>query len=498
MSRTKNAIKMVASSSINQLITVIAGLILPPLFISHYGSEVNGLVNSVKQILSYFSVVSVGLGAASQVALYKPLATQDWSKISAIIAELTCFLNKVGVVFATFISIFAFVLPIARKDDLNHGTVVGIVIICGIGSLIEFVCLTRYKILLAADQKQFIVSNVYTQGTIINTTLSIILIEFNATVLMVQSAASLAYLIRMLLLKRKVHILYPLLKVVEPEKESCVNNTKEALVYKLADIIINYIPVTLVTFICGYIDVSIYTVYNLVFAAIVMIVNIFSTGLSASFGNQIAQNDYDGLKKSFRGYNFVFRTTAFFFYACAAILIIPFVSIYISNNDGVNYIIPAVGIMFALNGICRVVRTPYITLIDAVGNYTENIKANYIEVIINIIISTIMTMKYGMIGVLIGGTIAAFIRSVWFLLDVNRKIVKISSFKDLYILGVNSLVGVFMYMLLNNININGYIGWFLVSIKVAIICGVIFGGINILLDFQGFKEIMKRICGLKK
>lgn len=498
MSRTKNAIKMVTSSSINQLVMVITGLVLPPLIISHYGSEVNGLVNSVKQILNYFSVVSVGLGAASQVALYKPLANRNWFQINAIMAELTRFLNKVGMLFAAFIGIFAFALPVIRKDNLTYGTVAGIVIICGVGSLIEFIYLTRYKILLAADQKQFIVSNVYTQGTIINTILSIVLICFDASVLSVQLVATFAYLVRMLLLIRKIRVLYPLLNVSNNVERACIENAKEALIYKLSDIIINYIPVTLVTFICGYANVSVYTVYNLVFSAIVMIVNIFSTGVSATFGNQIAQNDYQNLKSSFRGYNFVFRIVAFFFYICAAILIVPFVSVYISNSDGVDYLIPTVGIMFALNGICRVVRTPYITLVDAIGNYTENIKANYLEVIVNISISLLLTVRFGMIGVLIGGTISAFIRSIWFVLDINKKVLKTSPVKDVLILLCNSLIGVAMYILLSNVNVDGYIEWIGLALKISLICGTFIVGINVIFDYCGFKEMIKRLSGLIK
>ena len=88
MSRTKSALKIVLSSSINQFVIMIAGFIIPPLLISHYGSETNGLINSVKQMLNYFAVVSVGFGAASQVALYKPLTEKNWPLINKIMATL--------------------------------------------------------------------------------------------------------------------------------------------------------------------------------------------------------------------------------------------------------------------------------------------------------------------------------------------------------------------------------------------------------------------------
>ena len=493
MSRTKNAIKIVISSGLNQFVLVVAGLILPPLIISTYGSEMNGLVNSVKQILGYFSVFSVGLGAAGQVALYEPLHKQEWNKINNIISEIAIFLNRVGVVFAIFISCYAFVLPVIRDDNCDYGTVMGIVLICGLGNLIEFVYLTRYKILLAADQKQFIVSSVYTQGTILNTILSVILIYYEAPILLVQFAATFAYLVRMLLLRTKVHRIYPLLNTNKDIVENNIPNTRQALLYKLSEIIINCIPVTVVTFICGYIDVSVYSVYNLVFSSIAMIVQIFATGLAATFGNQIAQKDYKTLKSSFKGYNFVFRTLSFFFYICSAILIVPFVSVYISNSDGVNYLLPTVGIMFAVHGICRMIRIPYITLVDAVGNYEENNKANYVEVVVNIIFSVVLTLRWGMIGVLVSGALTALYRSILFMIKINKNMLQFSNVKEVFVIIMNFLLGLFMCMIFKNISVNSYFDWFVLAIKIAGICGGSCLVLNIALDREGCKELLIRI-----
>ena len=498
MSRTKNVLKIVISSSINQVVIVLAGLIMPPLLIANYGSETNGLINSVKQMLNYFTVVSVGLGAASQVALYKPLTEGNWPLINKIMATLSRFLNKAGLVFLACIGVFAFILPVIRRDNLDFMTIAEIVLICGIGSLIEFVFLTRYKILLTADQKQYIVSNVYTQGTVINTVLSVILIILKASILWVQLAATFAYLVRMLLLVRQVHGLYPSLNLYVVPDKSAIGNSKEAFLYKFSDILINYIPMTFVTFICGYTDASIYTVYNLVFSAIVMIVNIFSTGLSPSFGNQIVQKDYEGFKNSFKGYNFAFRTISFFCYICSAVLIVPFVSVYIQNTDGVNYLLPAVGAAFAINGIMRALRTPYITLVDAVGNYKDNIKDSYLEVIFNIAISLVFTLKFGLIGVLIGGSISAIIRSLQFLFSIHKTVLKASPGKELLTILINFIVGTVIYYFFYGITVDGYISWIISAIVVAVVTGCVLMVINFLLDRTGFIELYRRMKGLIK
>lgn len=498
MSRTKNVIKMIFASGINQLIIVIAGLILPPLIISNYGSAVNGLVNSIKQILNYFSIFSVGLGAAGQVALYGPLAKKNQVRINQIMTELSVFLNKMGAVFCFLVGIIAFILPLIRDDGIPRSTIALIVLICGLGSLIEFSVLTKYKILLTADQKQYICSNVNTEGTLLNLVLSVILIGFHASIICVQLVATFAYVVRMCLIVYKIRKIYPFLDLHCETEKKLINNQKEALLYKFTDIISNYVPMTIVMFVCGFKDVSVYTVYNLVFSAIVMIVNIFSNGFSSAFGNQIAEKSYDALRKSYQAYNYAFRTMCFWFYTSAAILIVPFVSVYINNSDGVNYLLPNLGICFALNGLFRAIRTPAITIIDATGRYKENLVLNYCEAIINITISLGLTFKIGMLGVLVGGLISALFRSIFFIRKVNLEIVKISFIKEILLLEINIVIAMILYYVFSYYADENFFYWTMKAIGIACINGAVFILINTILDKKSYGELIKRLKGIRE
>lgn len=499
MNRTQKALKMVIGSIINQGMIVIVGLILPPLIISKYGSSINGLVNSVKQMLSYFSVISVGLGAAGQVALYEPLAKKEQTKINAIMSELTAFFNKMSYVFGILIGILAFILPIIRKDEIDAITVFFIVLICGAGSLIEFNCLQKYKILLVSDQKQYITSSVNSQGLLINLICSVILIQLNAPIIIVQLMATLAYVVRVCLMTIKIQKMYPELNIKEKVVDKKIKNQKEALLYKTSDIIINYAPMTIVTIMYGFVDASIYSVYNTIFMSVGMIVNIFSSGFSSFFGNKIVEKDDKSIKDSFIGYSFVFRTILFWFYCCSAVLIVPFVSVYINNNDGVNYLIPILGIMFAVNGIFKAIRTPSVTIIDALGKYNKkNIVLNYVEVSLNIIISIWGAIKFGITGVLIGGAIAALFRSICFIIDVFRENLKISCIKEFFKLILNFVLFIILYYLLNRIYVENFLQWIISAIYVACISGICFLLINITIDKNAFIEFFKRFKGLLK
>lgn len=69
MNNRKNLI----TSIVYQFSVIISGLILPRLLISTFGSEINGLVSSITQFLSFITLFEGGVGAAVLAELYLPI-----------------------------------------------------------------------------------------------------------------------------------------------------------------------------------------------------------------------------------------------------------------------------------------------------------------------------------------------------------------------------------------------------------------------------------------
>jgi hypothetical protein len=64
--RTKLSIYNTISAIVLQIVNLIVNLILPQVMIRVYGSSVNGLFTSIRQIISCFNLTEAGLtGAAS-------------------------------------------------------------------------------------------------------------------------------------------------------------------------------------------------------------------------------------------------------------------------------------------------------------------------------------------------------------------------------------------------------------------------------------------------
>ena len=85
--RTKKALYNNMSAALAKITSLVFGLIIPRLMIKYYGSELNGLLSSSKQIISYLNYLELGITTALIYTLYAPLASQNYKEINSLVKE---------------------------------------------------------------------------------------------------------------------------------------------------------------------------------------------------------------------------------------------------------------------------------------------------------------------------------------------------------------------------------------------------------------------------
>ena len=75
----------IISNIILQIANIFSWFIIPKIILTYFGSDVNGLVSSITQFLSYITLIEGGVTGVVMASLYKPLVNNDNKKISAII-----------------------------------------------------------------------------------------------------------------------------------------------------------------------------------------------------------------------------------------------------------------------------------------------------------------------------------------------------------------------------------------------------------------------------
>lgn len=106
-------------SVIYQIIVIVCGFVLPKVILSTFGSEVNGLVNSITQFLSIVSLAELGVGAVVSSALYGPLAEEKWKKVSIIISSAESFFNKIAKILVIYVMLLILFYPVISNTSFN-------------------------------------------------------------------------------------------------------------------------------------------------------------------------------------------------------------------------------------------------------------------------------------------------------------------------------------------------------------------------------------------
>lgn len=498
-SRTFNAIRNVICNFAYQIINTLTNIILPPLIIGKFGSVVNGLISTIKQIINYVQLVGAGISESTVVSLYKPLEEQDCNKISSIYNASRKTFNTSGIIFSVISILLAFIYPFFISETLEYSFVVKIVIILALAGVSEFFAIGKYRTLLIADQKMFMVNIAQIVGAIASTILTIILIKLNCTIILVQLVATIAYICRILILYVYIHKNYKYLdKKVKPDY-TAVSKRKAATLHQVASLIIFGSQTLFIAKFCGLAEASVYSVYNLVFTGLNTVLSTISSAMLAGMGSLMATDNDEKVKKVYNLYEFGYYILVFTFYITAFVMITPFIKIYTKGITDANYIRPELVILFTIMGLLNCLRTPGATMINAKGHYDETKNRALIEMTICLIGQAIFVYKLGIVGVLLGTILAYLYRTLDVIIYSNTKILKQKATKTFVRIAVNVIIMFFIIALAKiNFAINGFMLWILYAIITVIIAFIIMTIVNIILDKKAAETGKEYILNILK
>ena len=152
--------KLLALNSISSLfyqaISIICAFIIPRLILSTFGSDVNGLVNSISQFLGFISFLDMGISAVTKSALYKPLAEHDNKKISEIMVSSGKFYHKLAIILLCYVLILFFVYPIIVNRTFGFFYTIFLIAAISISLFAQYYFGIVNSLILTADQRSYI------------------------------------------------------------------------------------------------------------------------------------------------------------------------------------------------------------------------------------------------------------------------------------------------------------------------------------------------------
>lgn len=494
--RKKRAMYNLLTSIVLQIVSIVCGLIVPKLIISTYGSNLNGLINSITQFLAYITLLESGFGPVILSILYKPIANKDKDKIERILKSSESFFRKISFIFIAYIIVLCFIYPIFINSNYDRIFTISLIIIISLSIFSEYFFGLTYSIYLQASQKKYIISIVRLVTTIINTIVICILVKNNCNILLVKLISTLIYVLRPIIqyiyAKKKCKI--NLKNVKEKEK---IKEKWDGLSQHIAGTIYSNTDVTLLSLFSNLSEISVYGVYNMVISAVKNFISILTGSVEAGFGDMIAKKEENNLNKKFNIYEFIYFTTVTIIYSCTAVLIVQFVEVYTKGITDANYVRNIFAFILVTATFVHAIKSIYNTLAFTAGKFKETHNGSWIEAGSNLLISVCLVFKYGIVGVAIGTLISVFIRCIEFMIFTSKNVlnrdIKKTFFRVLLcFLQYFSIYFVCKFIL--DFNATSYLSWILWAIVVVFVSILIVLPINIVFykkEFNYFLTIIR-------
>lgn len=494
MGRKKLLALNTSSSLIFQVTTIICGFILPRLILESYGSEVNGLVNSIMQFLAIISFLELGVGAVIQSSLYEPLADKDYDQISRVVASGQKFFSRLAMILLFYVLILICVYPLIVKANFGFLYTATMILVISISSFAQYYFGVVNSLLITANQRGYFSYNIQTITLILNTIACFILIKLGASIHIVKLTTSLIYLARPLILSFYVKRNYKINWDIKYDKEP-IKQKWNGIAQHISAVVLDGTDNIVLTIFMGLEIVSVYSVYNMVVMGVKKLLMSMTNGIQSLMGELLAKREFDKLRLFFGWVEWSIHTGTTFIFGVTSILIIPFVQIYTSGINDTNYVQPLFSILIVVANAGHCLRLPYNILILAGGHYKQTQKNYIIAATINIVISILFVNIFGLSGVAIGTLLAMFYQTIWMAIYDSKNLIHwpIKYFiKQLLVDFITILFFAIIARLLSIDEIT-WVSWLIYSIKVSIISLFFVGIVNTIFYKRYIMLILEKI-----
>lgn len=487
--RKKKAIYNIATSLLLQIIVLVSGFITRKLIIQSFGSNVNGLVTSITQFLSYITLLESGIGPVIKAALYKPIAKKNSKQIENILYASEKFFKTISKIFIIYLLCLGIFYPFIVRGEFNYIYTLTLIIIISVSTFAEYYFGMTYKLYLQAEQNSWIVSLIQILTYLINTIVIFVLIKVGFNIHLVKLLSGFIFVLRPIIqnlyVKKKYNITFQ-----DIDKNYKFKQKWDGLAQHIAAIIHGNTDVTILTVVSTLTEVSIYSVYAVVTNGLKLIAQSFNEAMEAVFGNMIANEETNNLQQKFGLYEIFYFSVISILYGCSIILITPFVRVYTMGIHDANYSNFIFGYLMVSAELCWAIRQPYNNLIKSAGHFKETRIGAWIEVVSNVVISIILVNKFGLVGVAIGTMVAMFIRMIEFIYHTNKYILNrniLINVKRILLLLVEVLLIVFSSKFLPLLPYTTYLNWFINALMIFVMALII----TIIFKFIFYKNELK-------
>ncbi len=440
MSTKDNRIKYnLLSGFAYQVILIAIGFLLPRLYLENFGSEVNGVLSTIKQIFVYMTLLEAGIGLATMQALYKPVAEGDHGRSSAILSATNIFYIKTGVIYSAIVILLAVVYAFFVPTSIPTLELFTIIILTALPNLFSYFIQAKYRVLLEVDGRKYIITNSETVLQLLANVGKIVVLLLTDSLVLIQLVYCLLALAQLGYVYIQAKHRYKWLSLkAEPDFEA-ISQRKSVLVHQISGMVFNNTDILLLSFLCDFKVVSVYTIYNVFFSQVQMFITSITSGISFALG-QLFHTNREKFMKVYDVYETFYIMATFVIYTLMAVFLLPLIQIYTQGIDDANYTNVYLVLLFVLMNLLSNGKLPSNHVLEYSGKFEETRSHAVIEMAINIVVSVVAILLWGICGAIVGTIVALLYRGTMMIYYANKRVLSCSMFRTYKLWLVNGAV----------------------------------------------------------
>ena len=499
MNNVKKSFINILSSFGGQIVSIALGIIIPRLTLINLGSEANGLMNSVNSFVGYLGLLEAGVGTATIQALYRPIAEQNRDQINGILSATDRFYKKTGSIYLAAVILASFVYMLGTSTDLSNISVFIVVMVTGLSGVFSYWFQGKYKLLLSAEGKSYITTNL---NTVVSTAISIfkiILLMAGFDIIALQLMYFVFNILQVCTMLIYIKKKYKWINLKVKPDYNAISKKKSVLVHQISFMIFRNTDNLVLTMFCGFKAVSVYAMYNMLYNMLSNALDAFSGSITFWLG-QTYQIDIEKYKKMNDLYEICSMVLGFALYSIATVFITPFLKLYTRGVKDISYIDKYLPFLFATIFILQIGRSSSSQTINFAGHFKETRKQTIIESVINLSVSILGVKLVGIYGVLFGTIAALIYRTNDMILYSAHKLLEQSSLPT-YKRWITNIVLFLVIVRFVNPLVSSLNSYFYIIVYAAVITPIvllIFLAINILTNIQETKILWDYMCRRRK
>lgn len=406
--------KSILNAEVNLIfyfITLLLAFFSRRIFLDCLGAEFIGLTGTLGNILGYLNLAELGITASIGFFLFKPLQTNNREEIQDILSLLGYLYNWIGcIILAGGILISLFFPLIFEKAELGLD-IIYFAYYSFLGSSLIGYFINYRQVLLSADQKNYLVAVYFQSANFLKTILQLLLAYTYQNLYVWVGIEFIFGIVGCIILNWKINKEYPWLQVDKSRGKTLlqqypeiIDKTKQVFIHRIKDFVLIKSDELFIFLFVSLKMVAYYGNYMIIISKFISLFNSITGSVGASIGNLVAEGDKTKMIKVFWEYTTIQHTIA----ATICFSLYAFIEPFIYHWLGEDYIMDhriLIMLMFYL----------YISnsrgSVDAF-NYAHGLYSDvwsaWAELIINVSITIIGGLRWGIIGILLGKIVSLF------------------------------------------------------------------------------------------